>query len=66
MSKIKNKPTTFYSLPLSEATQNGLAEAGYKNPTEIQQETLESALNGDDVLAAAKTGNYYLLIIIID
>lgn len=56
-----NKPTTFLSLPLSEETQNGLAEAGYKHPTAIQKESLESALNGEDILAAAKTGNHLLV-----
>ena len=65
MSSKKGKPTTFYSLPLSEETQNGLAEAGYKHPTEIQQESLESALNGDDVLAASKTGSGKTLAFVI-
>lgn len=57
MDSKTNKVCTFYSLPLNDKTQNGLAEAGYKHPTEIQKESLESALNGDDILAAAKTGS---------
>lgn len=59
------KTTTFFSLPLGEATQNGLAEAGYKYPTEIQKESLEAALNGDDVLASAKTGSGKTLAFVI-
>lgn len=65
MSSKTGKPTTFFSLPLCEETQNGLAEAGYKHPTEIQKETLESALNGDDVLAASKTGSGKTLAFVI-
>lgn len=42
---------------LSTKTLRGLTDAGYLVPTEIQSATLESALNGDDILGAAKTGS---------
>ena len=47
----------FADLPLSKHTQEGLKDAGYFNPTEIQREAIPLALKGNDVLGAAKTGS---------
>ena len=47
----------FTDLPLSKRTQDGLQAAGYSTPTEIQREAIPLALNGRDVLGAAKTGS---------
>lgn len=35
----------------------GLVEAQYRQPTEIQRQTIGFALKGKDVLGAAKTGS---------
>lgn len=35
----------------------GLLEAQYRQPTEIQRQTIGFALQGKDVLGAAKTGS---------
>lgn len=35
----------------------GLMEAQYRQPTEIQRQTIGFALQGKDVLGAAKTGS---------
>lgn len=42
---------------LSTKTLRGLTDAGYLVPTEIQSATLEAALQGEDILGAAKTGS---------
>ncbi|XP_038124306.1 probable ATP-dependent RNA helicase DDX10 isoform X2 [Cyprinodon tularosa] len=47
----------FSDLPLSRKTLLGLQEARYRQPTEIQRQTIGLALRGRDVLAAAKTGS---------
>ncbi len=49
--------TKFTDLPLSRRTREGLVEVGYSVPTEIQREAIPLALNGRDVLGAAKTGS---------
>lgn len=36
---------------------SGLREAQYRQPTEIQRQTIGFALQGRDVLGAAKTGS---------
>ncbi|XP_063241066.1 probable ATP-dependent RNA helicase DDX10 [Bacillus rossius redtenbacheri] len=52
-SKVKE----FKDFPLSPETQRGLNENGFLTPTEIQRESIGLALNGRDILGAAKTGS---------
>ncbi|XP_066476098.1 probable ATP-dependent RNA helicase DDX10 [Tiliqua scincoides] len=47
----------FSDFPLSKKTLNGLQEAQYRMVTEIQRQTIGLALQGKDVLGAAKTGS---------
>lgn len=47
----------FSDFPLSKKTLLGLQDAQYRQPTEIQRQTLGFALLGKDVLGAAKTGS---------
>jgi len=47
----------FNDFPLSPGTKKALAEADYVKPTEIQKESIGFALQGKDVLGAAKTGS---------
>ncbi|XP_032428420.1 probable ATP-dependent RNA helicase DDX10 [Xiphophorus hellerii] len=47
----------FSDFPISKKTLLGLQEAQYRQPTEIQRQTIGSALRGRDVLGAAKTGS---------
>ena len=47
----------FSDLPLSKRTQDGLRDTGYVTPTDIQREAIPLALQGKDVLGAAKTGS---------
>ena len=47
----------FSDLPLSQRTQKGLRKCGYVAPTEIQKSAIPAALQGKDVLGAAKTGS---------
>ena len=49
--------TTFTDLPLSTRTQDGLTDAGFTKLTDIQKEGIVLALQGRDVLGAAKTGS---------
>ena len=49
--------TKFIDLPLSRSTLDGLKSCGYSVPTEIQREAIPLALNGRDILGAAKTGS---------
>eukprot|EP00042_Codosiga_hollandica_P056011 m.797141 g.797141 ORF g.797141 m.797141 type:complete len:894 (-) comp59253_c0_seq5:392-3073(-) len=49
--------TKFSSLPLSAATLRGLTDSGFVTPTHIQTDALARALEGKDVLGAAKTGS---------
>ncbi|KAM3722069.1 putative ATP-dependent RNA helicase [Dirofilaria immitis] len=49
--------TSFSQMPLSRATQQGLEENNFINPTDIQRESLQYSLNGADVVGAAKTGS---------
>lgn len=35
----------------------GLAESKFEKPTDIQRESIGLALNGNDILGAAKTGS---------
>ncbi|CAN0352836.1 unnamed protein product [Lampetra planeri] len=47
----------FSDFPLSKKTLKGLQNAEYRLPTEIQRRTVGLALQGQDVLGAAKTGS---------
>lgn len=47
----------FSDFPLSKKTLKGLLEGQYRQPTEIQKQTIGFALQGKDVLGAAKTGS---------
>lgn len=47
----------FTELGLSKRTLIALQEAGFTQPTEIQEKTIELILNGNDVLASAQTGS---------
>ncbi|XP_038572786.1 probable ATP-dependent RNA helicase DDX10 [Micropterus salmoides] len=47
----------FSDFPISKKTLLGLQEAQYRQPTEIQRQTIGFALRGKDVLGAAKTGS---------
>ncbi|KAM8975468.1 putative ATP-dependent RNA helicase DDX10 isoform 4-T4 [Pelodytes ibericus] len=55
----------FSDFPLSRKTLRGLVEAQYRLPTEIQKQTVGLALQGKDVLGAAKTGSGKTLAFII-
>jgi len=48
---------SFSDLPISVETRQGLQEAGFQVPTEIQRESIGLALQGADVLGAAQTGS---------
>jgi ATP-dependent RNA helicase DDX10/DBP4 len=50
-------PENFVDLPLSRATQDGLSASHFKTLTTIQSRTIPFALQGSDVLGAAKTGS---------
>ncbi|XP_069825869.1 probable ATP-dependent RNA helicase DDX10 [Dendropsophus ebraccatus] len=52
-----NEIVKFSDFPLSKKTLRGLVEAQYRLPTEIQKQTIGLALQGKDVLGAAKTGS---------
>ncbi|XP_041088530.1 probable ATP-dependent RNA helicase DDX10 [Polyodon spathula] len=52
-----NEAVKFSDFPLSKKTLKGLWEAQYRLPTEIQKQTIGLALQGKDVLGAAKTGS---------
>ncbi|XP_028260459.1 probable ATP-dependent RNA helicase DDX10 [Parambassis ranga] len=47
----------FSDFPISKKTLLGLQGAQYRQPTEIQRQTIGLALQGKDVLGAAKTGS---------
>ncbi|XP_053564516.1 probable ATP-dependent RNA helicase DDX10 [Bombina bombina] len=55
----------FSDFPLSRKTLRGLMEKQYRVPTEIQKQTIGLALQGKDVLGAAKTGSGKTLAFII-
>ena len=56
---------TFTDLPLSRATASGLAASTFKTLTTIQQKAIPLALQGFDILGAAKTGSGMVSFIII-
>ncbi len=47
----------FSSLTLSSTIYTAIQKAGYKNPTDVQLETIPAVLEGKDVLARAETGS---------
>jgi ATP-dependent RNA helicase RhlE len=47
---------TFTQLELTEPLQKAVQEAGYKNPTPIQTQSIPAILNGRDILGCAQTG----------
>lgn len=49
--------TEFSQLPLTKQTANGLHRAHFKTLTDIQRRALPAALQGRDILGAAKTGS---------
>ncbi|XP_024874585.1 probable ATP-dependent RNA helicase DDX10 [Temnothorax curvispinosus] len=51
------KATKFNDLPLSRPTLKGLAENDYVEMTDIQRQSIGLALQGNDILGAAKTGS---------
>ncbi|XP_068123013.1 probable ATP-dependent RNA helicase DDX10 [Hyperolius riggenbachi] len=55
----------FSDFPVSKKTLRGLVESQYRIPTEIQKQTIGLALQGKDVLGAAKTGSGKTLAFII-
>ena len=56
---------SFDVLPLSKATLNGLKEADFTEPTDIQRLSLWHSIVGKDVVGAAKTGSGKTLALII-
>ena len=57
--------TTFAELPLSQATSTSLTASHFKNLTTIQQKAIPLALQGRDILGAAKTGSGKTLAFVI-
>ncbi|XP_071580333.1 probable ATP-dependent RNA helicase DDX10 [Temnothorax nylanderi] len=51
------KATKFNDLPLSGPTLKGLTENDYVEMTDIQRQSIGLALQGNDILGAAKTGS---------
>ena len=49
--------TSFTDLPLSDATKEGLRAAHFATLTDIQTKAIPLALQGQDILGAAKTGS---------
>ncbi|MCL4140142.1 UNVERIFIED_CONTAM: hypothetical protein GTU68_001282, partial [Idotea baltica] len=47
---------TFKDLEIIEPIQRALDEAGYKNPTPIQEQSIPILLQGKDLLGCAQTG----------
>ncbi|MCM4160733.1 DEAD/DEAH box helicase [Antarcticibacterium flavum] len=47
---------TFTQLELTEPLQKAVQQAGYKNPTPIQSQSIPAILNGRDILGCAQTG----------
>ncbi|XP_019384072.1 PREDICTED: probable ATP-dependent RNA helicase DDX10 [Crocodylus porosus] len=60
-----NEIERFSDFPLSKKTLKGLQESQYRMVTEIQRQTIGLALQGRDVLGAAKTGSGKTLAFII-
>lgn len=54
---VPDEIKTFKDFPLSQKTLKGLKENNYVIPTEIQRQAIGYALQGKDILGAAKTGS---------
>lgn len=54
---VPDEIKTFKDLPLSQKTMKGLKDNNYNVPTEIQKQAIAYALQGKDILGAAKTGS---------
>ncbi|CAH0720285.1 unnamed protein product, partial [Brenthis ino] len=54
---VPDEIKTFKDLPLSQKTLKGLKENNYVTPTDIQRQAIGYALQGKDILGAAKTGS---------
>ncbi|CAG9787999.1 unnamed protein product [Diatraea saccharalis] len=54
---VSDDVKTFKDFPLSQKTLKGLKENNYIVPTEIQKQAIGYALQGKDILGAAKTGS---------
>ncbi|XP_025098534.1 probable ATP-dependent RNA helicase DDX10 [Pomacea canaliculata] len=62
---VSSKIKSFTDFPLSRRTLDGLKNAKYEVPTEIQRECIGLALQNRDVLGASKTGSGKTLAFII-
>ncbi|XP_052741114.1 probable ATP-dependent RNA helicase DDX10 [Bicyclus anynana] len=54
---VPDEIKTFKDFPLSQKTLKGLKENNYIVPTDIQKQAIGYALQGKDILGAAKTGS---------
>ena len=54
---VKDPIDHFSKLPLSQPTSDGLSSSHFKTLTDIQQRAIPLALQGHDILGAAKTGS---------
>ncbi|XP_026318956.1 probable ATP-dependent RNA helicase DDX10 [Hyposmocoma kahamanoa] len=54
---VPDEVKSFKDFPLSQKTLKGLKESNYTTPTEIQRQAIGYALQGKDILGAAKTGS---------
>jgi len=55
--KAKVKPGSFQGLGLSQPTYKAIMKMGYNMPTPIQRKTIPTCLDGQDVVAMARTGS---------
>lgn len=55
--KAKVKPGSFQGLGLSQATYKAVMRMGYNMPTPIQRKTIPTILDGQDIVAMARTGS---------
>lgn len=55
--KKKIKPGSFQGLGLSQTVYKAIMKMGYKMPTPIQRKTIPTILEGQDVVAMARTGS---------
>lgn len=56
-SIVPDQIKTFKDFPLSQKTLKGLKENNFIKPTDIQRQAIGYALQGKDILGAAKTGS---------
>lgn len=54
---MKHADTAFSSLPLKESLLTNLGSLGYVQMTPVQEQSLPIMLNGQDIIAQAKTGS---------